>query len=100
MNQPRAKKESPASMADPQAWEYHLLYCLMANLHCSLSVAASGFLESGGFGNWDLCPPELPILAETLDDDSEEGGGGGGGRFWGELLGFWGESLVIVPSHF
>lgn len=33
MTQPRAKKEIPASIAVPQACEYHLLYCLMANLH-------------------------------------------------------------------
>lgn len=33
ITQPRAKKEIPASIAVPQACEYHLLYCLMANLH-------------------------------------------------------------------
>ncbi|KAF3773001.1 hypothetical protein EJ110_NYTH52449 [Nymphaea thermarum] len=50
MIHPRAKKEMPARMAVPQAWEYHLLYCRMANLHWSLRVAASGFTASGGLG--------------------------------------------------
>ncbi|KAA8515194.1 hypothetical protein F0562_018373 [Nyssa sinensis] len=50
MIQPRAKKDRPATMAVPHACEYHLLYCLIANLHCSLSVAGSGFVASGGCG--------------------------------------------------
>ena len=56
ITQPRAKKEIPASIAVPQACEYHLLYCLMANLHWSRRVAGSGFWISGGFGNRTLWP--------------------------------------------
>jgi len=52
MNQPSAKKETPAKMAVPHAWEYHLLYCLMANFHCSFKVEGSGICRSGGFGYW------------------------------------------------
>lgn len=54
--QPSVKKEIPASIAVPQACEYHLLYCLMANLHWSRSVAGSGFWISGGFGYRTLWP--------------------------------------------
>ncbi|CAI0445100.1 unnamed protein product [Linum tenue] len=39
MTHPRAKKESPARIADPHAWEYHLLYFFVAYCHCSLRVA-------------------------------------------------------------
>lgn len=49
MYQPSAKKEMPAKMAALHAWEDHLLYCLMATFHCSLRVARSGLVGSGGF---------------------------------------------------
>lgn len=47
---PRAKNESPASIAEPQAEEYHLLYIRLAYLNCSRSVAESGLIASGGLG--------------------------------------------------
>lgn len=81
MIQPRAKKESPARMAVPQAWEYHLLYCLMANLHCSRSVAGSGLFASGGFGKWTFWPGKLGLACLLLNslEILELAGGGGGG---------------------
>jgi hypothetical protein len=51
INHPSAKKDTPARIAVPHAWEYQRLYCLMAKRHCSRSVAGSGFAASGGFGN-------------------------------------------------
>lgn len=69
MNQPRAKKETPARMAVPQAWEYHRLYCRMAYRHWSRRVAGSGLKGSGGFGKWGF-----------LGGASPGGAGGAGGE--------------------
>lgn len=57
MIQPSAKKAPPASMAAPQALEYHRAYCRVAYLHCSRSVAGSGISASGGFGNLPVFHP-------------------------------------------
>lgn len=79
MIQPRAKKAVPARMAVPQAWEYHLLYCLMAYLHWSLRVAESGFTVSGGLICLLLCPEYLvdPPWSPPPEEEEEEEGGRG-----------------------
>lgn len=99
---PSAKNDRPAKMAVPHAWEYHLLYCLIANLHCSLSVAGSGFAASGGFGyrtlwleNLVLVWPDSGFNLE-LDADDER---------LSEVLGFcWSaiayEALVYESNSF
>lgn len=55
----------------------------MANLHCSRSVAGSGLLASGGFGNWTFWPEKLvlawPLLISLGFLEEEEGGVGVGG---------------------
>ena len=66
MIQPSAKKETPARMAVPQAWEYHLAYSLVANFHCSRSVAGSGFTASGGFRNRTFWPEKLASVLGVL----------------------------------
>ena len=88
MIQPRAKKETPAKMAVPQAWEYHLLYCLMANFHCSRSVTGSGFVVSGGFGYRTFWPEKLASLLGILSEEEEDG------RFWGLLGSWWWSDMV------
>lgn len=71
IHQPRAKNAPPASMAVPQACEYHLLYKRTALFHCALSVTASGFSASGGFTGggslYSLCSAFTPA-----DEDEEE----------------------------